>query len=135
MKKSLIATALLSAVVFAPSSASANYYGYQRCLNNGGGYFGCLGELADGMVAGPALEQDFGFVRNYGKDRVMESVKELSKTCDALKGKEQSACYSQGLEKSLKLEAKPAVGAVRKDVVAPATSLKASPRLEALPAK
>lgn len=117
MKKSLIASAILATLAFAPTGASANYYGYDRCVQNGGGYFGCLGELADSMVAGPELEQDFGFIRNYGEDRLEESIKDLASTCDALKGTQQRSCYSQGLRKALKAEAVPAKEAVRKDLV------------------
>jgi hypothetical protein len=104
MKKSLFATAVLASVAFMPSSAFANYYSYNRCVQNGGGYFGCLGELADVSIAAPEVEKQFGFVKEVkdGEDRVMESLKALSGTCDkAEKGEARLACYRDGLKKSL----------------------------------
>lgn len=71
-------------------------------MKNGGGYFGCLGELADISIATPEIEKEFGFVKAYGEDRVMESIMAVSKTCDDKeKGKDRLICYRDGLKKTL----------------------------------
>lgn len=104
MKKLILAPVMLAAIFIMPSAASANYYSYDRCVKNGGGYFGCLGELADVMIAAPEVEKQFGFVKEFkgGEDRIMETLKALSETCDkADKGEARLVCYRDGLKKSL----------------------------------
>lgn len=99
--KATLASAFLATILFAPTSASANYYGYQRCMNNGGNWFTCLGELADTMVVGPELEKELSPLRSQGEERIQAKIKALSSTCDAQKGQEQSACYIRGLKANL----------------------------------
>lgn len=104
MKKSIVASAMLATIAVMPSAASANYYSYDRCVKNGGGYFGCLGELADVTIAASEIEKQFGFVKEVkdGEDRIEESLKALSGTCDkAEKGEARLVCYRDGLKKSL----------------------------------
>ncbi|SEL31111.1 hypothetical protein [Pacificibacter marinus] len=106
MKKVLIATAALISLNLMPSSASANYYSYQRCMNNGGNAFSCLGELLwdDGSIVAPDIEDQFNFVQKYDKAAVMQSVKTHSEQCDQQKDKERAACYLDGLKHDLKKE-------------------------------
>ncbi|CUH69426.1 hypothetical protein TL5118_03386 [Thalassovita autumnalis] len=116
MKKSMIATAVLATFAFAPSSAFANYYSYERCMNNGGNWFTCLGALAsdDGSIVSPDIKNQFGFAKEEGKDRIMESLKARSKVCDRQKGDARVNCYSKGLKADLR------VGAVAKPMPAQA---------------
>jgi hypothetical protein len=115
MKKSMIATAVLATIAFAPSSAFANYYSYERCVNNGGNWFSCLGALAsdDGSIANPDIKDQFGFAQSEGEDRVMESIKARSEICDVQKGDARMQCYAKGLKQDLRAVAveQPAVGA------------------------
>lgn len=107
MKMSFAKSAILAAVVFVPTSAFANYYSYERCLNGGGNWFSCLGELAwdDGSIASPdQVEEQFGFLRGQikdGEDRIMETVKDLSQICDKKKGDQKTTCYQEGLKSKL----------------------------------
>ncbi|MFW2586846.1 hypothetical protein [Sagittula sp. SSi028] len=107
MKTSFVASALFAAALAAPTTASANYYTYQRCMNGGGNWFTCLGELAwdDGSIVAPEeVEETFGFLRadfKDGEDRVMETIKIVSEKCDEQKGKAKTACYQKGLKSQL----------------------------------
>ncbi len=102
MKNSLIAVAAIASTVLFSSSAFANYYSYERCLNNGGNWFTCLGELFDVTIKGPELDKRFGFVKDFGKERVVKSVRSLSEKCDTQKGEELMICYQKGLKADLK---------------------------------
>lgn len=106
MKKSMIATAILATIAFAPSSAFANYYSYERCMNNGGNWFSCLGALAsdDGSIANPDIKDQFGFAQNEGEDRIMESIKARSEICDVQKGDARMQCYAKGLKQDLRAQ-------------------------------
>lgn len=125
MKKSMIATAVLATIAFAPSSAFANYYGYERCMNGGGNWFSCLGELADVMIAAPDLEDTFGFAKHEGEDRIMESIRARSEICDVQKGDARMQCYANGLKQDLraKVVTKPVLDST---VKAPAAAVSGS---------
>jgi hypothetical protein len=106
MKKVLIATAALVSLNLMPSAASANYYSYERCLNNGGNGFSCLGELLwdDGGIVAPDIEDDFNLIKKYDQAAVLKSLKINSEKCDTQKDKDRAACYLGGLKHDLKSE-------------------------------
>lgn len=103
MKKSNIIHAFFAAALLVPTSAFANYYSYQACIEQGGNFFTCAVELIwdNGEIAPPDFEEQFGFVKDFKEEQVHEAVKMASETCDKTKGEERLVCYGEGLKKYL----------------------------------
>ena len=94
------------AVWLIPSSAFANYYSYQRCLNNGGGYIGCLGELADVTAMSPDAKKEFNVLlerEKYEQSVILKSIKANEAICGKQeKSADQGACYLETVKRAKK---------------------------------
>lgn len=103
MKKSHILPAFFASALLVPTGAFANYYSYQACIEAGGSFFSCMGELLwdNGEIATPDIQEEFGFVKEFDEERILETVKMLSPDCDQGKGEERMVCYQDGLKKYL----------------------------------
>jgi hypothetical protein len=110
MRNSIIASAVLISTCLAPTLSSANYYSYERCQNNGGNWFTCLGELADTSginkenmnILSKSTPEELKFVLKYDMGSVVKLVNESKEMCSEFKGKEQTGCYAASVKDKLK---------------------------------
>jgi len=102
LKSLAIGATAITLSALTTTSAFANYYGYQRCMNNGGNWFTCLGELADTMVVGPDIKEDSRFLNQYDTDAINKIVKSSEGTCSKKGAEGQARCYLNALKKGLK---------------------------------
>lgn len=103
-KTYLVTAAVLTGLTFSlmPTSAFANYYGYERCMNNGGSWYGCLGELADVMVMDPEHRNELDRLideeerADQEKRFILERVKSNEAVCG--KSQKQAECYLDAIK-------------------------------------